>query len=254
MAIKVDLLPTERKKFGFDPVIAIMIVLIAASVVVFYYFGIKLDKDIEVKRQEITRVEQDIQGLQSQLPIIDKLKKENQDIETQINTVKSLRYDPIRYSNLLDELSTLMPSNMWVSSISIEPGQAKVALSGTATEMPGIRPLESISGFMKNVQKSKYFRGATLSSTSRGTTSVNGTSYVSYSWGIDLTYDPKAAEQSSPGTSGPEKGPTGLNFMKSPAGLNLTKSPAGHNLTKGPTGINPKKGPTGFLTNAGKRS
>ncbi|MDQ7822110.1 MAG: PilN domain-containing protein [Candidatus Eremiobacteraeota bacterium] len=209
MAIKVDLLPTERKKFGFDPVIAIMIVLIAASVVVFYYFGVKLEKDIEDKRKDISKVEQDIQSLQQQLPIIEKLKKENAEIETQINTVKSLRYDPIRYSNLLDELSFLLPKNMWVSSISIEPGQAKVALSGVAVEMPGIRPLESISGFMKAIQKSRYFRSSTLSSTGRGSTAVGGTTYTSYSFGIDLTYDAKAAEQTNP--QGAEKGPSGFN-------------------------------------------
>jgi len=208
MAIKVDLLPTERKKFGFDPVIAILIVLIALAVVVFYYFGVKLEKDIADKRAQITKVEQDISSLQQQLPIIEKLKKENQDLETQITTVKSLRFDPIRYSNLLDEISYLLPKNMWVSSISIEPGQQKVQMSGTAASMPGIKPLESISGFMKQVQKSRYFKDASLSSTSRGSVTIRNQVYTSYSFGIDMSYDAKAAEQSNPGA---EKGPGGFN-------------------------------------------
>jgi Tfp pilus assembly protein PilN len=204
MAIKVDLLPTERKKFGFDPVIAILVVLIAVAVVVFYYFGVKLEKDISDKRGEITAVEQEIQSLQQQLPVIEKLRKENAELETQINTVKSLRYDPIRYSNLLDEISCLLPRNMWVSSISIEPGQAKVSMSGTAAALPGIRPLESISGFMKSIQKSRYFKDAALSSTSRGTVNVGEKVFTSYSFSIDMNYDPKAAEQANPG--GAEKG------------------------------------------------
>jgi len=202
MAIKVDLLPTERKRFGFDPVIAILIVLIALAVVVFYYFGVKLEKDIADKRAQITKVDQDIVSLQSQLPIIEKLKKENQELENQINTVKSLRYDPIRYSNLLDEVSSLLPKNMWLSSLSIEPGQSKVSMSGTAAAMPGIKPLESISGFMKSVQRSKYFKDASLSSTSKGTVTINGVTYTSYSFGIDMTYDPKAAEQVESGSAG----------------------------------------------------
>lgn len=214
MAIKVDLLPTERKKFGFDPVIAILIVLIALAVVVFYYFGVKLEKDIADKRARITRVDQDIVSLQSQLPIIEKLKKENQELENQINTVKSLRYDPIRYSNLLDEISSLLPNNMWLSSLSIEPGQSKVMMSGTAAAMPGIKPLESISGFMKSVQRSKYFRDASLSSTNKGSVTVKGVTYTSYSFGIDMTYDPKAAEKTdsrSGGTGAPEKTTSGIN-------------------------------------------
>jgi len=214
MAIKVDLLPTERKKFGFDPVIAILIVLIALAVVVFYYFGVKLEKDIADKRAHITRVDQDIVSLQSQLPIIEKLKKENHELENQINTVKSLRYDPIRYSNLLDEISSLLPNNMWLSSLSIEPGQSKVMMSGTAAAMPGIKPLESISGFMKSVQRSKYFKDASLSSTNKGSVTVKGVTYTSYSFGIDMTYDPKAAEKTdsrSGGTAAPEKTTSGIN-------------------------------------------
>jgi Tfp pilus assembly protein PilN len=214
MAIKVDLLPTERKRFGFDPVIAILIVLIALAVVVFYYFGVKLEKDIADKRAQITKVDQDIVSLQSQLPIIEKLKKENQELENQINTVKSLRYDPIRYSNLLDEVSSLLPNNMWLSSLSIEPGQSKVSMSGTAAAMPGIKPLESISGFMKSVQRSKYFKDASLSSTSKGTVTINGVTYTSYSFGIDMTYDPKAAEQvesGSAGASNPDRTASGAN-------------------------------------------
>ncbi|MHC9542089.1 MAG: PilN domain-containing protein [Vulcanimicrobiota bacterium] len=214
MAIKVDLLPTERKKFGFDPVIAILIVLIALAVVVFYYFGVKLEKDIADKRGQITKVDQDIVSLQSQLPIIEKLKKENQELENQINTVKSLRYDPIRYSNLLDEISSLLPNNMWLSSLSIEPGQSKVMMSGTAAAMPGIKPLESISGFMKSVQRSKYFRDASLSSTSKGAVTVNGITYTSYSFGIDMTYDSKAAEKTDSGSGGtdiPDRTASGIN-------------------------------------------
>jgi hypothetical protein len=49
---------------------------------------------------------------------------------------------------------------------------------------------------MKNIQKSPYFTGASLSSTSRGSVSVEGKQYNSYSFFIDITYNPKAAEQS----------------------------------------------------------
>lgn len=209
MAIKVDLLPTERKKFGFDPVIAILIVLIAASVVVFYYVGVKFESDIEAKKAQIAKVDQEIQDIKHKLPRIKELKRENEELEKQINTVKSLRYDPIRYSNLLDEISYLLPKNMWVSSISIEPNQAKVSMSGTAAELPGIKPLESIAGFMKSVQKSRYFKGCSLGSTSRGKVMVGGNEYSSYSFSVDMTYDPKAAEQVS--EEGAEKGPTGYD-------------------------------------------
>jgi Tfp pilus assembly protein PilN len=123
----------------------------------------------------------------------DVLEKKIKEIKNNIETVNNLQDDPTRYSNLLDELASLLPNNMWVSSISIDPQKHTLTLSGLAAEQPGIRPVESISGFMKSVSKSKYFKNAVISSTTRGSTTVDKKSYISYSWNIELEYDPQKA-------------------------------------------------------------
>ena len=64
-----------------------------------------------------------------------------------------------------------------------------VTIAGVAAEQPGIRPVESISGFMKSVSRSKYFKRAVISSTTRGTVDVGSNKYTSYSWNIELEYD-----------------------------------------------------------------
>jgi Tfp pilus assembly protein PilN len=99
----------------------------------------------------------------------------------------------VRYSNILDEIAMLLPNNMWVSTVSIDPSKKTVALAGFAAEQPGVRPLESIAGFMKSVNKSQVFTSATISSTSRGNQTVGKVSYVGFTWTIDMTYDEKAA-------------------------------------------------------------
>lgn len=216
MAIKVDLLPTERKKFGFDPLLAILVLLIVVCVVVFHYVGQIYEKNVVQATASLTEVTNSVEEAKKGLPEIERLQKENSELENQINAVKTLRYDPIRYSNLLDEISALLPNNMWVSNISIEPSKNSVQLTGVAVEIPGIRPLESVSGFMKNANKSKYFRGATITGTSRGTANVGQTTYTSYSWTIDMNYDPKAAEQTNPDAV--EKGPGAMMIDSSVKG------------------------------------
>ena len=61
MAMKLDLLPTERKKFGFDIVIALMIVLIAVAGIGFYLYGDKLQKDAEAKKIEVAGIQKKIE-------------------------------------------------------------------------------------------------------------------------------------------------------------------------------------------------
>ena len=193
MAIKVDLLTTERKKFGFDIVIALMILLIAGSAVGCVWWGQQLEEKANKKQEEVKALQAQLKTAEDGLGNIAGLRKKVSDLKANINTVKTLKLDPVRYSNLLDELSSLLPNNMWVSSISVDTQRHTLTMSGLAAEQPGVRPVESISGFMKSVAKSKYFKNATISSTTRGSITVAKNNYTSYSFNIELEYDPDKA-------------------------------------------------------------
>ena len=201
MAMKLDLLPTERKKFGFDIVIALMFVLIAISGIGFYLYGNKLKEDAEAKKLEVAGIQKKIEDEKKDLGDIDSLRAKLKDLQANIDTVKTLKLDPVRYSNLLDELSSLLPNNMWVSNIAIDTQKNTLTLTGVAAEQPGVRPVESISGFMKSVSRSKYFKRSVISSTTRGTVDVGDNKYTSYSWNIELEYDKDKAISSEDGRS-----------------------------------------------------
>lgn len=201
MAMKLDLLPTERKKFGFDIVIALMFVLIAISGIGFYLYGNKLKEDAEAKKLEVAGIQKKIEDEKKDLGDIDSLRAKLKDLQANIDTVKTLKLDPVRYSNLLDELSSLLPNNMWVSNIAIDTQKNTLTLTGVAAEQPGVRPVESISGFMKSVSRSKYFKRSVISSTTRGTVEVGDNKYTSYSWNIELEYDKDKAISSEDGRS-----------------------------------------------------
>ena len=197
MAIKVDLLPTERKKFGFDIVIALMVLLVVGAFAGCYWYKTKLEDDKRNREAAYeayakTYNEEEANKISGK---IDELNKKINEMKTMKEKVANLSTQPLTYSNLLDELSSLLPNNMWVSNITIDDQNHTLTLSGVAAEQPGIRPVESISGFMKSVSKSKYFTNAVISSTQRGKTGVGGNEYTSYSWNIELQYNPNKANK-----------------------------------------------------------
>lgn len=193
MAIKVDLLPTERKKFGFDFVIAIMVVLVIAAAVGFYFYGVDLQNKADESKKEVTKLQSELDEKKKGLEEINKLNKQIKDVQDQTKLVKQLKLDPVRYSNLLDELALLLPNNMWVTNISIEPSKQTMVLTGLSAEQPGVRPVEAVSGFMKNVGKSKFFKSAAIANANRQTVDVGKNKYTDYAWSIELIYDPEKA-------------------------------------------------------------
>ena len=190
MTIKVDLLPTERKRFGFDPVLGFLLVIVLVFTAGFWFYGNSLNNTIETKKAAVLDKENKIKEMESKIPIIEDLKKKNAELEQQIKAVKELVYDPIRYANLLQEVANVMPRNIWISNLNIEPSSTTVSFNATAIGMGNNRPLESIAQLMKNIQGSKILNTPTLSSASQ--TGEKG-SAISYGFQIEAKYDPEAA-------------------------------------------------------------
>jgi len=189
MTIKVDLLPTERKKFGFDPVLGFLLVIVLIFTAGFWFYGNTLSTTIESKKAAVLDKENKIKEMESKMPIIEELKKKNAELEQQIKAVKELVYDPIRYANLLEEVSAVLPQNVWISNLNIEPASTSVSFSATAITTGKNRPLESIALLMKNIQGSKILTTPTLSSANQ--TKINN--LTGYTFQIEAKYNPEAA-------------------------------------------------------------
>ncbi|MCD6309369.1 MAG: PilN domain-containing protein [Candidatus Eremiobacteraeota bacterium] len=189
MTIKVDLLPTERKRIGFDPVMGILLLVVVVFAVAFWVYGTHLKTNIEKKKQEIVEYDNKIKDMESKLPIIEEIRKKNEVLRRQIETVKGLVYDPIRYANILRDIPRIMPENIWLPHLSIEPGTNTVNFSGTSVEYKGKRPLSAIASLMTNLQKSRYFLDATLASANQ----IDVEGVIGYTFAIETHYDPKAA-------------------------------------------------------------
>ena len=196
MTIKVDLLPTEKKQFGIDPAMILMFMLIIGSAVAMLLYSNSLTSQIEGQKAEIEKINQDIKQIETQLPLIEETKNRIASLKREIKMIKSLVHDPLRYANLLQEIAILLPENVWLADLSIDPRSSKVSFSGSAAEVVGERkPLATIADLMRNFNDSEYFTNSTLASTSE-TASAGQPSVFGFK--LTITYDPEKAATEPP--------------------------------------------------------
>lgn len=189
MTIKVNLLPTERKRFTFDPLLGFLMVIVILCSVGFVLYGSQLQKNIEAKKGEVSKVENDIKQIEQSLPVIDDLKTQIAKLENDIKVIQSLASDPVRYANLLAEVGQVLPENVWLSSLAVEPSTTSVTISGTAVQVGTRAPLATISALMAKMGESRIFADASLASTSQ-TKSEQG---VGFQFQIEARYNPDVA-------------------------------------------------------------
>ena len=199
MTIKVNLLPTERKKVTFDPVFWFLLVIVLLCTCVFVYIGFDYSNKIEKTKQEIDVVQQNINRDKDTLKQIAPLKAEIANLKEEIRMIENLKYDPIRYGNLLGEVGRVLPSNVYLSNLSVEPSTSSVMISGTAKNTATAPPLASISGLINKISKSEIFTDASLASTSQ---TGNETDGFGFTFSIEARYNADAAaglmEQNKP--------------------------------------------------------
>jgi Tfp pilus assembly protein PilN len=173
-----------------------LLIIVVLCVVVFYFISAWFDSDIAKKRDEVKGWDDKITLIKADIPKITKMREDNNRLQTQIEVIKSLSNDPERYANVLYELGTLMPKNMYFNSINIDTNANSVQVQGFAQQTdPNVKPLETIAKFMTDVANhSRYYKDATLAATS----AVKGskTDPAAYTFGMELHYDPTRATKS----------------------------------------------------------
>lgn len=192
MTIKgVDLLPAEKKKITLDPLIFILVIITIFSVGVFWFLGKQYEKKIAEYKTKISEVDLQIKDIESKIPEVDNIKKEIALLEAQLVAIEEKKRDPQKYKNLLKEIATIIPKNLYLTRMDIEPSSNKISLSGVSVVMPAVPPLGSIANFIKNFQASNIFYNVNLGSASQAKTEGG----LTYTFNLDVNFNPeKAAE------------------------------------------------------------
>ena len=196
MTIKVDLLPSEKRGFRLDPMVIVLFMLVVLSTVGFAFYGQSLTAQIEEQKKAIDKVKAEIKENEASRPIIEERRKRLRKLDEQIQIIRNLVHDPLRYANLLQEVGICLPKNVFLANLNIEPGTQQISFSGDATEIQGGLPLATISTLMKNLNESKYFSDATLTAASQ-----KGGKGKGWTFQMNVHYDANAAATLPPGSS-----------------------------------------------------
>ncbi len=185
MTVKVDLLPSERKRpkllDGLTVFLLILLIAVAGGLV---WFKLDLDKQIEAKKQTIEQLQKEIEQLAPLKLKIDQYKQLTQSIKQQVALLKSLRDDPRNYSDLLTEVKKIIPKNVWVESVDIQPSGKSIKF--TCKAIAGTKDgLAIVALFMRNIMDSPSFDAPAVSGISR---SEDKRGFVVYNFSMGATY------------------------------------------------------------------
>jgi Tfp pilus assembly protein PilN len=215
MTIKVDLLPTEKRGFRLDAMVIVLFMLVCFSTVAFWGYSQTLSAQIKVETEKVAAKKKETDELKRNLPVIQEKKNRLRKLEEQIQMIKNLVHDPQRYGNLLQEIGLLLPPNVQLQNLNIDPGPQSITFGGEADESQGSLPLATISQFMKSINESRYFSDATLASANQANKGKT------FTFQMTIHYDQAAAATLPPGgtdSSAPAQGQPGQAPGQTPPG------------------------------------
>lgn len=192
MTIKVDLKSQEVKRgFAFDYGWIVLLFCVAASAFGFWFYGSFLDGEAKKEEAKVKQNDLEIAKYASIKPAIERLQQEVNAIQGQINQMKELRYDSLKYAVLLSNFTALLPSSIWVENFSLEPGRNTITFSAQALSGAESPPLKAIAEMIRNFQNSPYYGTVTVSNISE---KKQGTGTSSYSVNVEAVYRLSIAE------------------------------------------------------------
>ena len=123
LAISINLLPPEYRKKQKDftwitdrriiwPTVALLVAIVAVVMLQGY-----VNETISSLSQELTRVQEEVERERPLLSKISDLEQKQGVINTKINALKSIQVSKKRWVILFENISSVLPPNMWITSI-----------------------------------------------------------------------------------------------------------------------------------------
>ena len=123
LAISINLLPPEFRKKQKDfswitdrriiwPTVALLVAIVAVVMLQGY-----VTETISGLSQELTRVQEEVERERPLLSKISDLEQKQGVVNTKINALKSIQVSKKRWVILFENISSVLPPNMWITSI-----------------------------------------------------------------------------------------------------------------------------------------
>ena len=186
LAITINLLPGEHRKTQRDlswitdrRIVWPTIILIVAIVAGLFLYAYTLET-ISSKNAELQAVRAEVNRQRPLLVKISELEKSQSIINTKINALKSIQVSKKRWVVLFENISSVLPPNMWLMSIS-QVGEFNLEMRGTTFDF------SEVAEYMVKLEKQSSIAKVSLVTIS--TTKVSGDEAYSFTLKVELKRD-----------------------------------------------------------------
>ena len=186
LAISINLLPPEYRKKQKDftwitdrriiwPTVALIIAIIG-----FLYANIQIDETITNLQNEVSRVKSEVERERPLLTKIGELEQKQAIVNTKINALKSIQVSKKRWVVLFENVSSVLPPNMWLTSLN--------QVSEDNLEMKGMTfDFSEVAEYMVKLEKQASVEKVSLMTIS--TTKVDGEEAYSFTIKVVMKKD-----------------------------------------------------------------
>ena len=186
LCISINLLPPEYRKVKKDlswvtdrriiwPTVALIVAIIG-----FLYANIQIDEAITNLQNDVTRVKAEVERERPLLTKIGELEQKQAIVNTKINALKSIQVSKRRWVVLFENVSSVLPPNMWLTSLN--------QVSEDNLEMKGMTfDFSEVAEYMVKLEKQASVEKVSLMTIS--TTKVDGEEAYSFTIKVVMKKD-----------------------------------------------------------------
>ena len=161
LAISINLLPPEFRKKQKDfswitdrriiwPTVALLVAIVAVVMLQGY-----VSETINGLSQELTRVQEEVERERPLLSKISDLEQKQGVVNTKINALKSIQVSKKRWVILFENISSVLPPNMWITSIN-QMGEFDLEMRGVTYDF------SEVAEYMVKLEKQVSIQSVSL--------------------------------------------------------------------------------------------
>ena len=191
LAISINLLPPEYRKKQKDftwvtdrriiwPTVAAIVAIVAVLMLQAF-----INETISGLSDELSRVQEEVERERPLLSKISDLEQKKGVVTTKINALKSIQVSKKRWVVLFENISSVLPPNMWITSIN-QLGEFDMEMRGVTLDFP------EVAEYMVKLEKQVSVQSVSLVTIS--TTKIDGDEAYNFTIKIVLRQDLNAGE------------------------------------------------------------
>ena len=191
LAISINLLPPEYRKKQKDftwvtdrriiwPTVAAIVAIVAVLMLQAF-----INETISGLSDELSRVQEEVERERPLLSKISDLEQKKGVVTTKINALKSIQVSKKRWVVLFENISSVLPPNIWITSIN-QLGEFDMEMRGVTLDFP------EVAEYMVKLEKQVSVQSVSLVTIS--TTKIDGDEAYNFTIKIVLRQDLNAGE------------------------------------------------------------